>query len=146
MINRFVSAIEPAEMKTYQIARPMSTHMRPGTCADVDCDAYRYGWRTTIFEGTEQGAAQAHYIRQQSGRKFVEDRGPDFTVFTFEAGQKCFAQHQMVLDRPALFVVRDGDWRGNPRGTQARIHHSADDWVDDFANHQQTIAEQIKRG
>ena len=41
-------------------------------------------------------------------------------VFTFEAGQQCFTQHH-VPDRPQFFVVRDGDWRGNPTG-QNRLH------------------------
>ena len=48
------------------------------------------------------------------------------TVFRFEAYQRCFADHQT---RPELYVVRDGDYRGNPTGRK-RQHTSAADWVD----------------
>jgi hypothetical protein len=50
------------------------------------------------------------------------------------------------LDRAPLYVVRDGDHRGNPRGTRDRLHQNPGNWVDDFATHQQAIADEIKKG
>lgn len=136
-MNRFTPAGPAHAYKTYEIISPVSTHFRPGTCDEAGCLAQRHGWTTTVDESTDLGARQAHYIRSQSGRKFVEERGP-LTVFTFEAGQKCFATHQIPLDRPELYVVRGGDWRGNPLGDVR--HHRADTWTEDFAEHQDRIA------
>lgn len=134
-------------MQTYQVVAPAATHFRPATCAEVDCPHYLHGWHSPIDERTELGQRQAHYIRNQSGRRYTEDRHqvPGLTLFTFEAGQTCFQQHQMRLDRPEIFLVRDGDWRGNPTG-QTRRHAGPDDWVDDFANHQQKLADQLEKG
>lgn len=134
-------------VKTYQILAPAQTHFRAATCAEVDCSNYLHGWASVIDESTELGKAQAHYIRNQSGRRFTEDRNhaPGMTLFVFEAGQTCFAQHKARLDRPEIFLVRDGDWRGNPTGNR-RQHTHADDWVDDFATNQQQLADQLEKG
>lgn len=141
----------PSEsMKTYQIVAPPATHFRAATCVEAGCKHYREGWVSVIDEGNDIGRAQAHYIRNQSGRHFKEDRNqaPGFTCFVFEPGQVCFKadQHKVRLDKPEIFLVRDGDFRGNPRGTAARVHTNADDWVDDFGNHQLMLADQIKQG
>jgi hypothetical protein len=106
------------------------------------------GWQSTIDESTVLGQQQAHYIRKQSGRAFTESRTEGaLTVFSFEAGQRCFdaGNHRARLDRPELYLVRGGDWRGNPTGEQ-RQHANAADWVEDFGEHQQRIADQIERG
>lgn len=134
-------------VKTFQIAAPLSTHFRPSTCEEAGCGKHREGWLSLIDEGTDLGKKQAWYIRNQSGRQFKEDRNqmPGLTAFIFEPGQQCFAQHKTRLDRPEFYIVRDGDWRGNPTG-QRRQHANADDFVDDFANHQQVLADAIQEG
>jgi hypothetical protein len=133
--------------KTYRILAPVSSHFRPGTCAEADCPHYLGGWQSIIDESTVQGQEQAHYIRKLSGRSFKERRNEiGLTVFSFEAGQKCFGgQHQVRLDRPELYVVQDGDWRGNPTG-RVRRHADAADWVDDFGEHQQRLADLREEG
>lgn len=136
-------------MKTYSILAPTPTHFRPATCAELDCPQHVHGWLTTVDERTDLGQGQAYYIRKQSGRRFTEVRTPlGLTEFTFEAGQRCFraGEHQTRLERPEIFVVRDGDHRGNPRGTATRRHASAADWQDDFASHQQTLADKFQEG
>jgi hypothetical protein len=138
MVNRLQPQLPPQHYKTYSILSPLSTHFRPGTCDEAGCLAQRNGWRTRVDESTDIGARQAHYIRNQSGRKFTEDREAGLTVFTFEAGQRCFTAHKVPLERPELYVVRGGDWRGNPRGDR-RQHTSADAWVNDFGEHQDRI-------
>lgn len=148
-LNRITPALPADAMTTYRIARPKGTHWRPARCAEVDCAPYLHGWRTVIDESTEQGQAQAHYIRNVAGRGFTEARDEaGLTVFTFAAGQACFAahQHRAPLDREPLYVVRGGDWRGNPRGTQPRVHTRPEDWVDDFATHQITLADRLAQG
>lgn len=144
-VNRLDPALPAGAMKTYGIVAPLSTHFRAASCAGVDCEAYLNGWRTVVDTSSELGQRQADYIRKESGRLFtVEEPEPGQLVFVFEPGQKCFRQHRKRLDREPLYVVRDGDWRGNPRGTTPRRHSGADAWVDDFASHQQTLADKLE--
>lgn len=145
--NRIQPAMPVTAYKTYRILSPVQTHFRPATCAEYECAAYLNGWVSTIDEATVLGQQQAHYIRKQSGRAFVEERlEGGLTRFSFEAGQKCFgSDHQVRLDRPELYLVRDGDWRGNPTGRK-REHANATDWIDDFGEHQQRLADEMKKG
>jgi len=143
---RVDSRLPVGAVQTYQVVSPLATHFRPASCAEVDCPNLEHGWRTVVDETTDLGRQQAHYIRKESGRKFQALADGGLTTFIFEAGQACFAQHQVRLDRPEHYLVRAGDWRGNPQGTPARQHANADDWIDDFANHQQALADRIQRG
>lgn len=147
-VNRVKPQMSAASYKTYEVRAPRSSHFRRATCAEMDCPHHLGGWKTTVDERTDLGKAQAHYIRKESGRRSTEHRDEHgMTVFTFEAGQECFQSqnHYTRLERDEIFLVRDGDWRGNPRGTGAR-RHNADTWLDDFANHQDALAEVQKRG
>lgn len=144
--GRIPPALPPSAYKTYQIAAPLGTHWHTVTCADADCDAYRLGWKTVIDERTGLGQRQAHYIRRESGRRFAEERQPDgLTAFSFEAGQKCFAQHKGRNMRPERFIERGGDWRGNPTG-ERREHKRPDDWVESFAENQDRLRDEIEKG
>lgn len=134
-------------MKTYAIVAPRSTHHRPATCAEVECEAWAHGWVTAVDERTELGQRQAGYIRTKSGRAYTMSGDADGrTVFTFKPGQSCFREHTVRLDRPELYVVREGDHRGNPRGAEPLVHKRARDWVDDFATHQERLADRLARG
>lgn len=128
----YEDAIPLQAMQTYTVAAPFSTHFRKGTCEEVGCPAHELGWRTVVDETTDLGQRQAHYIRAVAGRHFTEERDPAGTAFTFPAGQECFANHQVTLDRPELYVVRNGDARGNPDGTY-REHTRPEFWVEEFA-------------
>ena len=144
-VNRVTPALPAASMKTYQVAAPLATHWRPATCAEVGCPNYLNGWLTRVPFGSEL-AEEARGLR---GRyHFVETREEGDAVFTFPPGQACFraSAHQVPLERDPVFLVRGGDWRGNPRGTPARAHRRPEDWVDDFATHQQDLADRIERG
>jgi len=143
---RITPALPAEQMKTYAALTPRATHWRPATCSEAGCPNHLLGWKTVVNESTELGAAQARYIRTESGRRFQEHREPMAAVFVFEAGQECFAAHEVPLERDPVFLVRGGDWRGNPRGTPARVHQRPADWVEDFATHQQHIADRIERG
>jgi hypothetical protein len=112
-------------------------------CEKVGCQAWRSGWDSIIDERTSLGQAQAAYIRTQSGRTFREQRRSDgMTVFRFEPYQRCFAEHQT---RPELYLVRDGDYRGNPTG-RTRQHQSAADWVEDMQEQFGRFDEDRRRG
>jgi hypothetical protein len=159
-------ALPAGAYKTYAVAAPLATHFRAAGCAEANCKAHKAGWLTAVDLRTDIGAGQAHYIRVESGRRFVEHPGrniatvtdpdgssriewrdePGMAVFEFEAGQRCFGSHQVPLDRPEIYTVRGGDWRGDPTGRGAYRHVSADDWLDDFGTHQQNVAGTIERG
>lgn len=143
---RIEPSMPASAYKTYQILQPAQTHFRDATCQEVDCEAYAKGWVTTIDVATELGAKQANYIHLHSRRHFSYVQTGTIVSFTFPAGQKCFRQHKVSLERDQIYVVRDGDWRGNPRGTAPRRHSNAADWLDDFANHQDKIAREIENG
>ena len=134
--------LNPAAYQTYSITSPRDTSVR-AACEQVGCAAWARGWESVIDERTELGARQAGYIRGQSGRTFREQRtAAGLTVFRFESGQRCFAEHRT---RPEVYRVRDGDWRGNPTG-RIRTHVRPQDWTEDFGEHMQLLATQQKEG
>ena len=148
-LTRITPNAPPAAYKTYAIRSPLATHFRPATCAEVECQAHTKGWRTAVDESTDLGQRQAYYIRKQSGRRFSEHRDEaGLTVFEFEAGQRCFRsdEHRVSLQRPENFLVLGGDYRGNPMRTPAHKHTRPEFWVEDFANHQDKIADRRKAG
>lgn len=144
-LNRVAPLMDPAAYKTYAVVAPVGTHFRRGTCAETNCPHYLNGWRTRI----ENLTPDLLHTATHSGRQYtVQQVAEGESYLVFPAGQPCFAasEHRVRLDRPPLYVVRDGDHRGNPRGTKARVHHTPDNWLDDFATHQQTIADEIAKG
>lgn len=101
------------------------------------------GLGVLIDESTTLGKDQAAYIRGESGRTFREQRtAAGLTVFRFESGQRCFADHKT---RPELYLVRDGDFRGNPTGRR-RQHARPADWVENVQEDLARFNESRKRG
>ncbi len=144
MLNHFEPALPVQAMKTYSISAPQRTHWRPATCAEVDCPNHLHGWRVRV-EGLPP---ELLHTAKTSGRRYeVLDVTEGETWLVFEPGQVCFqaSQHKLPTGRPELYVVRGGDWRGNPTG-ERRIHTRPELWVEDFGEHQQRLAEQIERG
>jgi hypothetical protein len=132
-----------ANYKTYSIIRPTTTHWRSATCVEVDCQHYKNGWATTVQRGSDDEA-----LIRTLGRRFVETNEPGgFVRFVFYPEQPCFraSAHKVPIEREPLYVVRGGDWRGNPRG-EKRVHSNGEDWVDDFANHQDKLATRLAQG
>lgn len=71
----------------------------------MDCPQYLNGWQTTV----PMDGPQVFYIRNESGRRFVEQANSDGTVtLSFYAGQECFRRHLRKLDREAIYVHRTG--------------------------------------
>lgn len=138
--NRPEPRLPVQAFKTYALLSPISTHRRPATCAEVHCTAYERGWTTRVPRTSDL----AEFIRAGThGRRFTETTMIDGAEaeFMFPPGQPCFraGQHTVPLEREPLYIVRGGDWRGNPTG-EKRQHVRAADWVDDFAEHQDRIA------
>ena len=144
-MGRPAPLMHPSAYKTYSVRAPRSTHFRPASCAEVDCPHYLNGWRVR----TDTLDEQMIHTATHSGRKFQRLRVSEYENWiVFEAGQSCFqaSNHWTRIDKPELFIVRDGDWRGNPRGTDARKHANPADWLDDFATHQQKLADVQQQG
>lgn len=143
-VNRVQPQGKPTDYRTYEISRPPDTDLK-WTCQEVGCLQWRFGFGVVTDEATEQGREQAQYIRLFSGRTFREKRGTvdgvAVTVFEFEPYQRCFQDHSTL---PDLFVVRLGDWRPCP-DIVLRQHTRPVDWVEDFGEHQQEIAERVEK-
>lgn len=141
--NRPEPRLPITAVQSFGIHMPKATHWRKATCAEVECKWYLEGWVTVVPAGSDQALIVRH-----SGRRFREiPQEGGMTAFVFEAGQRCFRadDHHMKLDRPEIYVVRDGDWRGNPTGRR-RIHARPLDWVDEFSDHLGKVNEQIEKG
>lgn len=130
--------------KTYRIVSPPS-HLRPATCEEVDCERLAKGWHTYLDVSDPAHASTANWIRLHSGRKYVLEQSGTAVSFFFPPGQQCFIAHR-VVDRPPLFLVSGGDWRGNPRGVPTIRHSGVQAWVDDFGENQQAIHDRISKG
>lgn len=140
--NRIDPNMPVGAYQTYSITAPRDTSV-PAACEQVRCPQWQHGWESVIDESTDLGKRQAAYIRTQSRRTFREMKGPDgLTVFRFDSGQRCFAEHRT---RPEIYLVRDGDWRGNPTGRR-RQHTRPADWVEDMAEHQGRLIDLRERG
>lgn len=136
-----------AAMQTFQIVAPISTHTRPGTCEEAECPQYARGWRMKLDLATELGQRQAYYIKHDSGRSYrVVEQRDGLVTLEFAAGQPCFAEHRVRLERPEIYRVKGGDHRGNPLKTLTRVHKKPEFWVEEFATHQEKIKTRIERG
>jgi hypothetical protein len=151
-LNRFTPARPVSAMKTYGLAAPQTTHYRRATCKEVDCPNYVNGWRSGFDVTKPEAAEAARIVRLHSGRLFTIEEikgGPLNTVqkviFTFGPGQECFLPHRVALERDPILYVRHGDWRGNDTGYK-RMHANPTDWVDDFGEHQQRLADRLAQG
>lgn len=143
-MNRLAPQGAVQDYKTYQINSPLSTHWRPATCAEVSCPDYLGGWRVKV-EGLPEDML---HTAKTCGRKFTELHISETENYlVFEAGQPCFRaeQHRALLDKQEIFLVRDGDFRGNPTGNM-RKHTRPEFWREDFAEHQDALARQIQAG
>ncbi len=143
-MNRIAPQGSVRDYKTYQVVSPISTHWERATCQQVDCPDYLNGWRVKI-EGLPPEMVHA---ARTTGRKFSElEISANEHWLVFEAGQPCFraSEHRRLLDKQEIFIVRDGDYRGNPTGN-FRKHTRPADWQEDFAEHQDRLAQQIQQG
>jgi len=137
--------------RTFGLYRPPSAIAeRPATCAEVDCRHWREGWITRIPNASGDNKDLLDHVRRNSGRTFTDitalDDG-DTRVLLFGPGQTCFdaAAHRTRCDFEPLYVVRDGDYRGNPTG-YTQTHSRADHWVEHFGGHWDRLRTAYERG
>jgi hypothetical protein len=152
--------LPPHAVKTYEIAMPRDTHTRPATCAEAECQARANGWVTIADETTPEGAQIAAQVRRLARptdavlspvvaarvRRYTLTVVEGVSHFAFGPGQECFTPHRVKLERQGLYIVREGDYRGNPRGGTPFHHRTGAEWVEDSALHQQALAAAHQKG
>ena len=132
---RSTSSLGAARQTTYRAVKPLGTHFRKATCAEVDCPNYLNGWKT-ILPKSNQNLIQT--VKNMNLRYTEEDKG-DMVEFIFEAGQTCFKRNEHYLDlgRPAIVGYDDG------LGFRKQ---ETDQWVDKFNNHLTKLKGEIENG
>lgn len=133
--------------KTYGWSAPLASHWRRATCAEFECDAYRFGWVSTVDLSTELGQQQAHFMTHDRSRSCrQEPLGGPLLQFIYGPGNTCFRvdEHRVPIGRPPLFTLTGAHWLA--RQGPARTYRSPEDWAEDFAEHQDRIATAIERG
>jgi hypothetical protein len=144
-VNRVDPSGPSAAYRTYGAVVPRQTHTRAATCAEVECDAMAHGWITTVDVATPLGQRQANYIRLKSGRHFTATAMHNLVSFTFPAGQTCFAEHRVPLERPPVLYTRPGDWR-SPDNFNTRRIVGPSQWTDTICESFDDFADRMKRG
>ena len=146
-LNRLTPAMPAAAMTTFAISAPKATHTRKASCEEVECEQYAKGWKVQLDLNTDLGQRQAYYIKHNSGRSYkVTDQREGLVTLEFRPGQPCFGEHRLPIGRPEKFLVKGGDFRGNPLGTTTRVHTKQEFWVEEFAENQDRLKTRIERG
>jgi len=113
---RVAPKLRPDAYRSFEVHQPVRTHYRDATCKEVECQHYLAGWVSQLDSATPEGRRWIAAVRS-SGRRFTVALAGTVHAFSFPAGQRCFqAPHKVPVGRPEIYVVRDGDWRGNPTG------------------------------
>ena len=135
----------PARLfKGYEIRAPMSRMFRErATCAQIDCPEWRNGWMVKL---ELLDARMWEEIRAKAYGWKTVDMSPTERYVAFEAGQPCFASstHTRLVRDPLFVEHRGARWGG--RRPDDGYRHSADTWVDSFANHQDKLVAEAARG
>lgn len=142
---RIAPRMAPTAYRSFEVHAPASTHYRNASCREVECQHHLAGWVSRVDVATEQGKRQAAAIKR-SGRRYDARQEGTVVSFHFGPGQSCFqAPHKVPVGRPEIYVVRDGDWRGNPTGNRVRVGRPME-FVERMAENLDNLNDAIKRG
>lgn len=131
--------------RSFEVHAPLSTHFRDASCAEVECQNHLSGWVSRFDVTTTEGREWSRAIGQ-SGRKFTWEKHGNVVTFRFPPGQTCFqAPHKVRIPRPELYVIRDGDWRGNPTG-KVRRERQPLLFVEQMAENLGRLSSEIEKG
>lgn len=137
-------------VQSHMLLAPISTHMRPATCEEVDCPDFVNGFVLIMDESTELGAMQRTYVRNDRTRQAssIERREDGLTYATFPPGTQPYAgpahDHVTSLEREPFMLRQPGDHRG--LHGQRVVFDRPDQWQEDFAANIDRIATAIERG
>lgn len=147
-VQRIAPLLPAHAMKTFEVRRPLASHYRRARCEEVGCMKYAAGW-VMGFDLTQQAKVNAantiRRIVHARGLRCRVDRVGTSVTFTFPPGQQCLEGHQVPLERDPLFIVRGGDWRGNPRRDQYK-HTTGDSFMDDWRSSQERLDQAMGSG
>lgn len=147
MRDRITPAGSPEQYKTFQVVAPISTHTEVISCEQAECPQYARGWKMTIDLNTDLGQKQAHYIKNLAGRSYKKLSAVNGLVeLEFAANQPCFGEHRVRIDRPEIYRVKGGDFRGNPLRTPTRTHKRPEFWLEEFQANQDRLKTAEERG
>lgn len=142
---RVAPKMVPTAYRSFEVHAPAETHYRSVSCREMECQHHLAGWTSKVDVTTEQGRRQASAVRA-SGRRYTHIRDGAIVTFWFAPGQSCFqAPHKVPTGRPEIYVVRDGDWRGNPTGRVDRNIRSSE-FVERMAENLGALTDGIQRG
>lgn len=135
----------PSFYETYSIRTPKSSVV-PATCEEVSCPYMARGFKVSVDESKTVGQQNAAALRKDPQRTPKESRDEfGMTIFEYAPGTRCMSKHTKRLDDSNIFLVRGGDHRGNPKGTQTRTHTKPEFWVEEFAETQDKIIKAIEK-
>lgn len=135
----------PTAYRSFEVHSPIETHWRDATCKEMECQHYLAGWVSRFDVSTPQGKQWAYAVRR-SGRRYSWEQSGSIVTFRFGPGQACFqSPHKVEVGRPELYIVRDGDWRGNPTGRKDRVKQPLE-FVERMAENLDALDSAIRRG
>jgi len=89
----------------WRIVRPISTHFKTVSCAEVNCPNYYNGWMTVLSAGYCDEVA---FIRRSKLAYTEEQMEGGLIRFVFAPGQECFegqaGNHKSNLERDPIFL------------------------------------------
>lgn len=142
----------PLDYVTYELLQPVGTHRRAATCEEAGCRPHHDGWSTSLIPGsTDEALILATCRGEVDGIRRPQPtptRTPEgFNRYVVPAGTPCFKArtHTVLLDRPAFGIRRDGNKLG-VGSDQLYQHSNLDEWVEDFGDHQQGLADEAAKG
>lgn len=148
-LNRIPPKMRPEMYKTYSWRQPLSSHWRQATCEEVDCIDFLNGFVLTVETDTDLGRKRFDFLTHDKTRSCsIQRLSLGMFKFIYAPGNTCMKayDHRIQVGRPPRLLVLGGDWRGNPRNVPTIVHSRMDDWIEDFATHQDMIAERFRRG
>ena len=149
-ISRLAPDAGPERYKTFTMSSPFESHWRRADCEEVECSDFLHGFVMTVDFSNELGQKQLYYLTKlDKDRRYHLQRTGQWEVkLIYGPGNPCFkrGEHRVQIDREPFYLVCEGDWRGNPRKLPPVVHRRVEDWVDQFANHQEEVSTTIQRG
>ena len=142
-MGRLDPLMAPGAYQTFTVAAPLATHWRKATCEEVGCPDYLNGWRLRV-EGLDERDV---YVATHAGRRYRKvSVAAGETWLVFDGGQPCFkvSTHRRRVEREERYIVRGGDHRDNP--SREVRETTATGWLDDFGEHQETLADRLGQG
>lgn len=142
---RIAPKMDPRAYRSFEVHAPLATHYRNASCREMECQHYLSGWVSRFDTATGEGRRWAVAVKR-SGRRYQYREEGTVVTFYFGPGQSCFqAPHKVETGKPEIYVVRDGDWRGNPTGNKVRVGRPLE-FVERMAENLDNLDSAIRRG